>query len=235
MSHGSGLYMMAHVMRRGVNVVPESGGFEPRGDFRPVSRLAAHLDVRRAHHGQAAGRVSRPIARAENIRTIVWGGAPMYVEDALQGARPLRPAARADLRPGRKPDDHHACCRKADIADRDHPRWRERLASAGRPFRCIEVMVADERRPAAAGGRGRRNPLPRRYRDGRLLAERGGERGRADGRLPAHRRRRRVRCRRLSDAEGPLQGPDHLRRLQHLSARGRGGAAAARPACARSR
>jgi len=29
MSHGSGLYMMAYVMRRGVNVVPKSGGFEP--------------------------------------------------------------------------------------------------------------------------------------------------------------------------------------------------------------
>src|SRR5258708_2947713 len=29
MSHGSGLYIMAHVMRRGVNVVPESTGFEP--------------------------------------------------------------------------------------------------------------------------------------------------------------------------------------------------------------
>ena len=30
MSHGSGLYMMAYIMRRGVNVVPESGGFEPQ-------------------------------------------------------------------------------------------------------------------------------------------------------------------------------------------------------------
>ena len=33
MSHGSGLYIMAHVMQRGVNVVPESGGFEPEEIF----------------------------------------------------------------------------------------------------------------------------------------------------------------------------------------------------------
>src|SRR3954470_5423173 len=33
MSHGSGLYMMSYVMRRGVNVVPESGGFEPEEIF----------------------------------------------------------------------------------------------------------------------------------------------------------------------------------------------------------
>ncbi len=29
-----------------------------------------------------------------------------------------------------------------EVADREHPRWRERLASVGRPFRCIDVMVA---------------------------------------------------------------------------------------------
>ena len=44
---------------------------------------------------------------------------------------------------------------KEDIADRDHPRWRERLGSAGKPYACIEVMVADsEDRPLAAGESG---------------------------------------------------------------------------------
>ena len=30
-----------------------------------------------------------------------------------------------------------------EVAGREHPRWRERLASAGRPYACAEVMVAD--------------------------------------------------------------------------------------------
>jgi long-chain acyl-CoA synthetase len=30
-----------------------------------------------------------------------------------------------------------------EIADREHPRWRERLASAGRPYACIEAIIAD--------------------------------------------------------------------------------------------
>ena len=95
-------------MRRGVNVVPESGGFEPEEIFAlfrawpRTSMFAAPTMVKRLVECPAD-------CRRENIRTIVWGGAPMYVEDALQGARPLRPAAGADLRPGRKPDDHHAC------------------------------------------------------------------------------------------------------------------------------
>jgi long-chain acyl-CoA synthetase len=32
---------------------------------------------------------------------------------------------------------------KQDIADRAHPRWRERLGSAGKPYACVDVMVAD--------------------------------------------------------------------------------------------
>ena len=32
---------------------------------------------------------------------------------------------------------------KQDIADRKHPRWAERLGSAGRAYACAEVMVAD--------------------------------------------------------------------------------------------
>ena len=54
MSHGSGLYMMAHVARLGVNVVPESSGFEADEVMQPDRRLAGHVDVRRADHGQAA-------------------------------------------------------------------------------------------------------------------------------------------------------------------------------------
>ena len=44
---------------------------------------------------------------------------------------------------------------KQDIADRQHPRWRERLASAGKPYACVEVMVADAQdRPLAQGEAG---------------------------------------------------------------------------------
>ena len=70
-------------MRRGVNVVPESGGFEPEEIFRlfgawpRTSMFAAPTMVKRLV--ECGGR-----CRRENIRTIVWGGAPMYVEDALQ-------------------------------------------------------------------------------------------------------------------------------------------------------
>jgi long-chain acyl-CoA synthetase len=141
MSHGSGLYMMAVVGRLGVNVVPESGGFEPDEIFRlfaqwkGMSMFAAPTMVKRMvdHHGDFD---------PGNIRTIVWGGAPMYVEDALKALDRFGPRFAQIYGQGESPMTITTLS-KQEIADRDHPRWLERLGSAGRPYSCLEVMVAD--------------------------------------------------------------------------------------------
>ncbi|PWB63695.1 MAG: AMP-dependent synthetase [Bradyrhizobiaceae bacterium] len=141
MSHGSGLYMMAHVARRGVNVIPESGGFEPEEIFRlfaawpRTSMFAAPTMVKRLVESGAD-------CDPADIRTIIWGGAPMYVEDALQALDRFGPRFAQIYGQGESPMTITTLTRE-EIADRDHPRWRERLASAGRPYACVEVMVAD--------------------------------------------------------------------------------------------
>jgi long-chain acyl-CoA synthetase len=140
-SHGSGLYIMAHVARLGVHVLPESGSFEPNEVFAlfnawpRVSMFAAPTMIKRlvASHADC---------RTENIRTIVWGGAPMYVEDALAALDRFGPRLAQIYGQGESPMTITTLS-KEDIADRAHPRWRERLASAGRPYACVEVMVAD--------------------------------------------------------------------------------------------
>ncbi len=140
MSHGSGLYIMAHVMRCGVNVVPESGGFEPEEIFSLLSSWP------RASMFAAPTMVKRLVdcaadCPAENIRTIVWGGAPMYVEDALRALDRFGPRLAQIYGQGESPMTITRLTRD-DIAARDHPRWRERLASAGRAFACMDVKVA---------------------------------------------------------------------------------------------
>ena len=83
MSHGSGLYMMAHVARLAVNVVPESGGFEPDEVFRLIghwarsSVFAAPTMVKRLVQARSDCDPSR-------VLTLIWGGAPMYQEDAVR-------------------------------------------------------------------------------------------------------------------------------------------------------
>jgi acyl-CoA synthetase (AMP-forming)/AMP-acid ligase II len=78
MSHGSGLYIPAYVLRGARQVIPDRGGFDP-GEF---------LDLCEHHPGcsvfLAPTMVQRVIetgrARPSRLRTIIYGGGPMYVE-----------------------------------------------------------------------------------------------------------------------------------------------------------
>jgi fatty-acyl-CoA synthase len=78
MSHGSGLYIPAYVSRGARQVISERGGFDP-DEF---------LDLCEYHPGSSAflapTMVQRVIetgrARPEQLRTIVYGGGPMYVD-----------------------------------------------------------------------------------------------------------------------------------------------------------
>jgi long-chain acyl-CoA synthetase len=142
MSHGSGLYMMAHVARLAVNVVPESGGFEPAEIFGLVKRwprssmFAAPTMVKRLVEAKAD-------CDPRHLRTLIYGGAPMYEEDAIRALDRFGPRCAQIYGQGESPMTITTLSRE-DIADRFHPRWRERLRSAGRPFACVEVMIAGE-------------------------------------------------------------------------------------------
>ncbi|HEX2726921.1 MAG TPA: AMP-binding protein, partial [Beijerinckiaceae bacterium] len=153
MSHGSGLYAMAHVCRMAVNAVPESGGFDPGEvlkSFRQVPRMsmfAAPTMIRRL--------IDCPDdADPSAIRTIVWGGAPMHVADVLRALDRFGPCFAQIYGQGETPMTTTVLS-KADIADRDHPRWRERLGSAGIANSVAEVRVADgDDRDVAVGAPG---------------------------------------------------------------------------------
>ncbi len=150
MSHGSGLYIMQHVARLGVQVVPESGGFESAEvlalfDAWPrASMFAAPTMIKRLVD-------SRADCNVENIRTLIWGGAPMYVEDAIAALGRFGPRLAQIYGQGEAPMTITTLS-KQDIADRGHPRWRERLGSAGKPYAGVEVMVTDAQDRAVAQG-----------------------------------------------------------------------------------
>lgn len=153
MSHGSGLYMMATVAQRGVNVVPESGSFDAEEalalfDAWPrTSMFAAPTMIKRLVECPAD-------CDPDRIRTIIWGGAPMYVSDALKAIDRFGSRFAQIYGQGESPMTI-TLLSKQEIADRNHPRWIDRLASAGRPFACVEVMAADgDGRPLPTGESG---------------------------------------------------------------------------------
>lgn len=153
MSHGSGLYMMAQVARLGINVVPESSSFDAEEvlglfDAWPRSSMfAAPTMVKRLVECKAQ-------CNPDHIRTIIWGGAPMYVADARSAIERFGSRFAQIYGQGESPMTITTLS-KQEIADRDHPHWSDRLASAGRPFACLEVMVAndhDEPMPVGEAG-----------------------------------------------------------------------------------
>ena len=150
MSHGAGLYNYAQVLRGERHVVPASGGFEPAelvelaDSVGQLTLFAAPTMVHRlVDHVRATG------ADVSGFKTIVYGGGPMYADDlrnalAVMGHRFVQIYGQ-----GESPMTITALsC--AQLADRDHPRWAERMVSVGVAQSLVEVRVVD-----AAG-----QPLP---------------------------------------------------------------------------
>jgi len=83
LSHGSGLYGLPHFAVGAVNVIPESGHFEPQEIFalldhwQNISFFAAPTMIVRLLSSASA----RP---PRHLKTIIYGGAPMYVADSLR-------------------------------------------------------------------------------------------------------------------------------------------------------
>ncbi len=83
LSHGSGLYGLPHFAAGALNVIPESGGFDAEEMFDLMehwpnsSFFAAPTMIVRL--------LASPAARAPaGLKTIVYGGAPMYLADCLR-------------------------------------------------------------------------------------------------------------------------------------------------------
>jgi long-chain acyl-CoA synthetase len=143
MSHGSGLYILPHVAAGALQVVPESGQFDPTeivslmGRHRGLAMFAAPPMVKRLVEHPACAN-----ADPGNLKTIVYGGGPMYVDDLKQAMARLGDRFVQIYGQGESPMTITALAR-AEHARRDHPRYEARLASVGRAHTVVEVRVAD--------------------------------------------------------------------------------------------
>ena len=144
LSHGSGLYVVPHVLGGAVNVVPESGGFDPAEIFALVARwpntcfFAAPTMVKRLVAHPALGS-----ARLEGLKSIVYGGAPMYVEDCKAAFAALGPRLAQIYGQGESPMTITAM-RRAMLADAIARNDDARLASVGVAQTGIEIRIARE-------------------------------------------------------------------------------------------
>jgi acyl-CoA synthetase (AMP-forming)/AMP-acid ligase II len=141
LSHGAGLYGLPHVARGAVSVMPGGvGGDEIAAllqRWRGMSFFAAPTMVKRL-----AGDAAMAAADLSHLKTIVYGGAPMYLADLEVALELFGPRLAQIYGQGETPMTITALS-KADHADRDHPRWRDRLQSVGLARTDTEVRVVD--------------------------------------------------------------------------------------------
>ena len=136
LSHGSGLYGLPHFAAGALNVIPESGHFDARELFGllehwdNVSFFAAPTMVSRL--------VASPAARPpRKLKTIVYGGAPMYLADCLRAIELFGPRLYQLYGQGEAP------MTITGLSQLFHEQ-RRNLDTAGIPRTGVEVKVFDE-------------------------------------------------------------------------------------------
>jgi long-chain acyl-CoA synthetase len=156
MSHGAGIYAIPHLMAGARHVVPASGGFDAAELFAlgravgPLSLFAAPTIVKRMVE-QAEFEKLSPADCGQSFKTIVCGGAPMYVADIQRALRVMGPRLVQIYGQGESPMTGTALSR-AHLADTHHPRHAERLASVGLAQTPVRIRVAGpDGQPLAAG------------------------------------------------------------------------------------
>lgn len=143
MSHGSGLYIVPHLAAGASQVIPLSGGFDVA---ELASLIAAHCRpsffAAPTMLNRLVAHVRRTQADLSNLKVVVSGGAPLYIEDEVaaldclgakiaqiygQGESPMTITAQS-------PDEIAAAYATGDL---------EVLSSVGRPLPEIEIRIAD--------------------------------------------------------------------------------------------
>jgi len=148
MSHGAGLYAIPHLMAGARHVIPASGGFDAAELFAlgnslgPLSLFAAPTIVKRlVDHAEQAGDTPATCERA--FKTIVYGGAPMYVADIQRALRIMGPRFVQIYGQGESPMVGTVLSRD-HLADVAHPQHAQRLASVGVPQTPVQIRVTNE-------------------------------------------------------------------------------------------
>ena len=150
MSHGGGLYALPFVAKAAAQVIPASGKFDP-AEIMDMLRTTTNLCFFAAPT-MVKRLLEHPAVRAgdtANLRTIVYGGAPMYVTDAKEALGLFGPKLAQLYGQGESPMTITALGRH-EFQRTDAPEFEARLASVGRAFTNTEVAILD----------GKDNPLP---------------------------------------------------------------------------
>jgi acyl-CoA synthetase (AMP-forming)/AMP-acid ligase II len=156
LSHGAGLYALPHILRGGHQIVLPHFDVDAIVDalrrHSQVSMFAAPTMLTRLVHAPAVA-----AADLRNLRTIFYGGGPMYVADLERALQLFGPRLYQLYGQGESPMTITGLTKRMH-AEAAHPRWHQRLGSCGVPRTGVLVKTVDDNdrkpapRPCAAAG-----------------------------------------------------------------------------------
>jgi acyl-CoA synthetase (AMP-forming)/AMP-acid ligase II len=142
LSHGAGLYALPHLLRGGQQVVLPHFDIDAIVDalqrHSRVSMFAAPTMLARLVHAPTVA-----AADLRNLRTIFYGGGPMYVADLERALQLFGPRLYQLYGQGESPMTLTGLTKRMH-ADQAHPSWHERLGSCGVPRTGVLVKVVDD-------------------------------------------------------------------------------------------
>ncbi|PAT41116.1 AMP-dependent synthetase [Vandammella animalimorsus] len=143
MSHGAGLYNFIFVRHAARHIVPASRGFDA-GEILALARAHGALSL-----FAAPTMVNRLVAHASEhgetgagLKTVVYGGGPMYLADLERALQVLGPCLAQIYGQGETPMTITALP-KSIVADGAHEHAAARRSSVGVPHACVQVRVSD--------------------------------------------------------------------------------------------
>ena len=141
MSHGAGLYMFAQIRAGGAHLIPASHGFDSE-EIIGLAKTRGNLVF-----FAAPTMVKRLIAASkalgytgEGIRTIIYGGGPMYANDINEALTCYGPRFVQIYGQGETPMTISVLGRDL-VADQSNPRWQARRASVGIAQGAVTLAV----------------------------------------------------------------------------------------------
>ena len=144
LSHGTGLMALPYVAKAAQNVVLENRSLD---HDEVLGLLGTYSGVTMYHTPTMVKRlVNHPAlasAKLENLDTVFYGGSPMYLADLHQAIQRLGPRL-AQMWAQAETPNTGTVLDKGHHADTSHPRYLERLSSAGTARTGIELRIGDD-------------------------------------------------------------------------------------------
>mgnify|MGYP003673704030 CR=1 FL=1 len=142
-THGSGIYGLPLIAKGGIQVTPESGGFDPAETLELIAHYpnSCFFFAPTMVHRLIASPALKD-ADISNLKVIVYGGGPMYEADIRRAIDAIGPRFVQIYGQGESPMTITGLSMDM-IRDEAHPRRSEILASVGTERTDVEVKVVD--------------------------------------------------------------------------------------------